>query len=217
MFTFILGSLLLLACLLVILFVYPKVEPVWLRYFVYFLGGTLLFQAGGFLYSWYTQKSNHSLFNLYILGQFLFYFYIFGKAIQGRRFKILIYIICSIFLSFYLTNILLGQGWHQFNSYTYNVGGILTILCCFLYLFELFASETTIHYFRVPMFWISTGLLFFHAGTIAYMSLLSYINKNNIDPEGKVYEIVMVVLNVLLYLLLSMGFLSNRIWKKEKS
>lgn len=210
----IIANITLLINIAVAFYFYKMLEPRWLRLFAWFLIITLLTQAAGSLYSNYTYRSNHFIFNIYIGIEYLFYFFLFYRAFNNKKMKYLIVIFAMAFVVFYVANIFFGKGLFIFNTATYTLGSILTIISCLLYFVFLFLSNETINYFRMPMFWIATGLLFYYVGDSVYMSLLDYIVKNNIDNGGHVYAIITVILNLLLYVLFTFGFLSNRPWKR---
>jgi hypothetical protein len=208
------GCVLILICLIISVSFYKKLEPKWLRVFTWFMLFTILTQVAGFVYSWYTKKSNHFIFNIYILVQFIFYFGVFFKTFQSKKLKLTTLLIGIIFLIYYWFNIIFKTGFYVFNSAGNSLGSILTILCCLLYFVSLFTSEAVVNYFRISMFWIATGLLFFFVGNFIYLSLIEYIVNHNLDARGNFYRYIMVTLNLLMYGLFSLGFISNQLWKK---
>ncbi|MEP6950664.1 MAG: hypothetical protein ABI863_15370 [Ginsengibacter sp.] len=177
---------------------------------------TIFTQVAGFVYSLYAKKSNHFIFNIYILVQFIFYFGIFYKTFQSKNLKLTTVLISFTFLIYYWFNIIFKTGFYVFNSAGNSLGSILTIFCCLLYFVSLFTSEVVVNYFRISMFWIATGLLFFFVGNLIYLSLIGYIVEHNLDPRGDFYRYIMVTLNLLMYGLFSLGFISNQLWKKTK-
>jgi hypothetical protein len=203
-----------LICLIISIFFYDKLEPKWLRLFTWFLLFAIVTQVTGFVYSANYKKSNHFIFNIYILVQFIFYFGIFYKTFQTKNLKLIALIIGLVFVIYYWSIIIFKTSFFIFNSASYSLGSILTIICCLLYFVSLFKSEEVVNYFRIPMFWIATGLLFFFVGDFVYMSLMGYIVKHNLDTGGHIYRYIMVTLNLLMYGLFSLGFISNQLWKK---
>ena len=194
---------------------YRRLEPQWLRWFTWLLMVTLIAQAAGSFYSNYFKKSNHFIFNIYIGIEFLFYFLLFHKEFRNKKTQKLTSMFAVTFTVFYLCKILFGKGLFVFSIASYIFGSVLTIICCLLYFVWLFVSDEPINYFRIPMFWIATGLLFYYVGESVYMSLLDYLVRNKIDEGGHFYTIITVILNLLLYTLTTFGFLSNRPWQKR--
>jgi hypothetical protein len=204
------GSLTILLAVVVALFKYNKLEPKWLRLFVVYLLITLLVQPFGYYFSKYTGKSNHFIFNSHQYLQFCFYIFLFYKSVIKKPLRLTIAIILTVFLSFALSNIYFGQGFYIYNSHTYSVGSILTLMCCIIYFWELFTSPEVQNYFYLPMFWIGTGILFYFAGSVVYLSFFDYITARNLDPDGNVYMLIMLTLNIMLYSMITFGFLTKK-------
>lgn len=217
MLGFIISSIPALIALLITIIFYNRLRPGWLRYFTYILLFLLISDYSAFLYSRITHNPNHFIINIVLLINFPIYFVIFYKTLQKQILKNIVLIFSAVFLVFYLYNILYLQGFSSINSYTYSVGSIILIICCLLYFSQVFVSEKEINYFTIPMFWISTGLMFYYAVNLIYNSLLNYIIDKNIDPHGNIFAVFMTVSNLILYGLFSVGFLCNQKWKVQKS
>ncbi|MDB5200000.1 MAG: hypothetical protein JWO92_1963 [Chitinophagaceae bacterium] len=205
----------LISLLTVILF-YKKLHPAWLRLFFYFLVFTLAVDAGAAFYSQYFKKSNHLILNIYLPVNFGFYFLLFFKAFERRSFKRFASLAFILFILFYLCDIIFIEGFYYFNIYSFCLGSILIVLCCLLYFMWLFTSDRVMNYFKMPMFWISTGLLFFYTGNLVQMSLMKYIIDNGLDPGSRIYDFIMVTLNVLLYGAFTISFICNQAWRKPR-
>jgi hypothetical protein len=194
---------------------YKRLQPKWVQHFFYFVLFCLLVDVGAHYYSAYFKKSNHFIINIYMIVCFAGYFLIFHKIAETKKMKLILYIFFSIYLLFSLYDIFFINGFYFFNSYSYSVGSILIIICCLLYFMRMLTSDNLINYFRIPAFWIVTGLLFYFAGNLVQMSLFSYI-LNNLDPGGKVYTMISVTLNIFLYGCFTISFICNHIWKKTR-
>jgi hypothetical protein len=215
MVSIVIASSAILVSLITCIFRYKKLEPDWLRLFAFFLFLDFTVQIAGYLYSSILKRSNHFIFNILLIFEFGFYFFIFYKALYRREFKLFVRILAIIFLLFAAYNLAFGETFYQFNQHTNSLGTLLLLITCLLYFAESFMSEYTINLFRTPMFWITTGLFFYYAGNGIYLSLLSYILKNNLDRNGQIYLKMTVGLNVMLYALFTIGFLCNQQWKKR--
>jgi hypothetical protein len=214
---FIISSVPLIISLLISIIFYKKLRPTQLRYFTYFLIFLLLSDYTAFLYSRITRQSNHSIINVLFLINFPVYFLLFYKILEKQLLKTIVLIFSIGYIIFYFINILSIQGFSSINSYTYSVGSIMLIICCLFYFAQVFVSEKQINYFTIPMFWISTGVMFYYAVNLIYNSLLNYIIDKNIDPHGYIFAVFMTVSNLILYGLFSVGFLCNQEWKAQKS
>ncbi|MGN6543108.1 MAG: hypothetical protein ACTHKY_20025 [Ginsengibacter sp.] len=212
---FIIGLIPVLISLLISIIFYKRLKPSWLRLFTWFLLFSMLISITGYFYSFYLKTGNHFIFNLYLLVQFLFYFGIFYKTFQTKKLKTFTLFVSICFLIYLLINFIFLDGFHTFNSLAFTIGSVLTILFCLLYFGALFNADGFINYFKIPMFWIATGILFFFVGNFLYLSFLNYILENNLDSGGNIYEVIIITLNLLLYCFFSIGFLSNQSWKKK--
>ncbi|MDQ2718565.1 MAG: hypothetical protein M3Z26_02205 [Bacteroidota bacterium] len=204
-----------LISLFISIILYKRLNPPWLRAFTWFLIFCIIISSTGYAYSFYLKKNNHFIFNIYLLVQYLFYFGIFYKTFQAKKLKKLTILVSCGFTIYLLFDFFFADGFYTFNSSAYTLGSVLTILFCLIYFGTLFKSDGFINYFRIPMFWIATGILFFFVGNFIYLSFINYILINNLDKEGNIYRFIMGTLNLLLYCLFSIGFLSNQTWKKK--
>ena len=216
MIEFIIGYITLFISIVVSIILYKRLQPKWLQHFTWFLLFTLLIQFAGFAYSYYIKKSNHFIFNFYILIQFLFYFFLFYKTFEKINLKRFTVLLTLLFVLYYTYNMLFGSGFFIFSTSSNTVGSVLIIVCCLLYFVSLFMSELNLNYFRIPMFWIATGLLFYFTGNTLYLSLTGYIVKHHLDTEENFY-VLMVILNFILYGSFTSGLLSNQVWKNGMS
>lgn len=194
---------------------YKRLQPQYLRLFTWFLIFTIFIQVAGYTYSTYFRKSNHFIFNIDLLIQYLFYFVIFYYTFETKKLKLLIILAGIIFILYAFYNFFNKSGFYVYSSATNTLGSIITILFCLLYFTTLFKFEASINYFKIPMFWIATGLLFFFVGEFIYLSFIDYIVAHNIDKGGNIYSFIIVTLNLLLFSFLSIGLLSNQPWKKR--
>jgi hypothetical protein len=202
--------------LITVIIFYKKLQPRWLQLFLYFFLLTFLESVGGYMYAYFMKQSNHFIENIYLLISFSFYFFLFYRSAETRKYNLIIRAFFTIFLLCTFLDLFFINGLSYFNTYSSSVGSILIILSCLIYFTHLFTSDRLLNYFRTPMFWISTGLLFFFTGSLVQNSLIIYFIANNIDPEGRIYYFIMVTLNILLHTAFIISFLCNQIWKKAR-
>ncbi|QEC67876.1 hypothetical protein FRZ67_11410 [Panacibacter ginsenosidivorans] len=210
-------SVTLLIALFVSLYYYKRLQPRWLRLFPFTMLLWVLVQVTGYWYWVITGNSNHFIFNLYLVPQYAFYFFIFYKAFINKKFKRVTLALAAFFLLFFCYQVLLKNSFYNYSTVTDNTGQLLVLLLCFLYMTELLMQETLINYFKLPLFWIVTGIMIFCVGNFVYTSFLDYILNNNLDPNGNVYIIITAVVTNLQYALFAAGFLCNEPWKKTRS
>ena len=202
-----------LICLLTAIIFYKRLQ-LWLRLFFYFLLITFIVDIGATIYSSYFKQSNHFIANIFYPISFTCYFLLFYKATEAKKIKKIVLASFIFYMLFVFYDMIYINGLYYINSYSYSVGSILILLCCMLYFMWLFASDSLINYFRTPMFWIATGLLFYFVGNLVQMSLFHYILS--LDPGGIIYSVISLTLTVLLYGSFTIAFLCNQVWKKAR-
>lgn len=151
-------------------------------------------------------KPNHWLYNLYLpIEYFLFsaVYYVTFCLKKTRR----IIVICSwLLLVFVIINITSLQKIKEFNTYTLLISGTLILTWVFLYFKQLLQKKEYINLLREPMFWISTGLLFFYAGNVFVAGTLNYFIKADL-PIAKLLLQMIKLLNILMFSLFIVAIL----------
>lgn len=114
-------------------------------------------------------------------------------------FSVIIHPMISIYWSMYIQKI------GEYNSYVSMLSAILIIFFSSFLIFELFRKKSQ-ELFNIASFWISTGLLFFYAGSFFIMGILNYLLKNDKNTATQLF-LINQLLNFLLYSLYIVGFL----------
>jgi hypothetical protein len=210
----IIASIPLLIALTISCFRYHQLEPRWLRLFTWFLMLTFIIQTSGYFYSLAFKKSNHFIFNLYTLIEYGFYPYIFSRTVKKVFTKKLIQVALLGFVLFFVYEIFLQRQFFIYNSLTSNIGEFLTLSCCLLYFADLLMDDELIDFFTIPMFWVTTGIMFAAVGDFLYMSFFDYILKYQLDPKGNVYSAMATALSIIEYVFFCIGFSCKKIWIK---
>lgn len=209
-----LGAITMVIALIISLVFYKKLEPPWFRIFPWFLFINLAIQLIAYWYWRITGKSNHFIYNIYILYEYGFYILICYLAARKAIFKRIIAIIAALFLLCYV--IWIPRDFFHYNSSIRNLSVLLSFICCILFLIEVLASDEVINFFSLPMFWIATGIMIANLGTFLYFSFFNYILRNNLDPDGTVYIIMTNSLAEIEFGFFAIGFLCKKIWKKTR-
>jgi hypothetical protein len=196
---------------------YKELRPVQLRVLVWTMIFWLVKEVIGVVYYDVTKNSNHFIYNIYILPQYLAYFFIFYKSYLSPLFKKITLYAGVAFIITYIYNIFILKQFYSFSgNIANNVGELITLALCCLYMAELLMQETFINYFRIPSFWIATGLMFYCTGNFVYFCMLGYILKNNLDPQGEIYMVITSVTTNVQFGLFTIGLLCNKPWIKVK-
>jgi hypothetical protein len=217
MLEIIIASTPLLIAVFIALSRYQKLEPRWLQLFPWFLLLTLIIQITGYYYSAIYRKSNHFIFNLYIPIEYGFYFIIYYKTLNRALVKkwVLFMSICFIMICFY--EMIPNMQFFVYSVIASNTGKLLTFCCCLLLLSELLMADELINFFRIPMFWITIGIMVTIIPEFLYLCFYRYISKHLLDPGGIVYGYITTITSILEYAFFAAGFLTNNTWKKLRS
>jgi hypothetical protein len=116
-----------------------------------------------------------------------------------------------------LLNLLFVQGFMNYHSYTMVVGSIFMVIFCGLYFYELLLNPLEGALFRDPMFWISTGILFFYLGDLSYDILFNLLQKYATNTSGKLFQNINNNLILMLYSCFIIAFLCRRNPRKSLS
>jgi hypothetical protein len=204
----IIGSIPLLAALLIAAFRYKKLEPAWLRLFPWFMAVTFIIQTTGYFYSLLlNNRSNHFIFNTYTFIEYTFYLFILYKAVRTKKFKRAVAAAGSVFVLVYCYEIFISGSFFVYSPVACNTGNFITLVCCILYLSEILMADRVVYFFRLPMFWIVTGLMFDCVGGFFYLCFFDYIVKNNVDADGQIYGLISTITTVVEYVFFIVGIL----------
>ena len=144
---------------------------------------------------------------------FIFYAYIFRGYLRHPFFKRLV----SVFMVFYplLVGILLLKGFTGQHFYAQSLGAVCMIFFCCCFFYELLLNPLEEQLRRDPMFWISTGILFFYLGSLSYKLLFSFLAKYAAGEGGKLFQSINNNLILMLYSCFIIAFLCKRSLRKS--
>lgn len=121
-----------------------------------------------------------------------------------RRQKILIWIGFAAFFSIYLTEVII-KGINVFSNHGYIAESILMLIIYLFILYSCFLEEYS-HWKYSPNVWICLGIILYFGGSIPYLSLLSYLEKNASTTGTFLFHFIIEGLANLRYIMLAMGF-----------
>jgi len=188
---------------------FNELKPTFLKWMVPFLLLTLAVEITGLI------MSRHDIYNLWMYNfftsfEFVFYSLLY-RAILANSFvkKIIVYAVI-VYLVLFVINISFIQGFYKLHTITYRIGSIMAVTWCYLYFRQLMKSEIYIPVFRDPLFWISTGLLFFYAGFFFYMTAGDIVLYAHIPYNTLVWDVISDSLNALLYTCFLISFVCQK-------
>jgi hypothetical protein len=145
------------------------------------------------------NDSNHWFYNIFTVIEFLLYTYIFSLAITNAKIKSIMRWSIPTFLIVAAINIFFIQKFYKFHTISYRIGAVMIVIWCYLYFRQLLQLEEDIVLAKNPMFWVSTGLLFFYLGFFVYMSAFDVIVYKNLSYNKDLWHGISYSLNTLLY------------------
>jgi hypothetical protein len=164
--------------------VFKATRHSYLKWFLPFLFVTAVIELTGAYRAQVLQLSNHPIYNIYSPVGILFYAYIF--SIHLKQFKKLVWSSVIILVSFAIINLAFIQGMGKFNSYTQIIGSFIIIIFSCLYLYTLMNMEQYQNLLKIPMFWITTGLLFSCLFSFVYWSFFEL----QVDYRGTLFRLL---------------------------
>jgi hypothetical protein len=204
-----------LGALLVSLWVYPNLKTTPLRLFPFFLGFILLTEG---VAGWLRVGLHQPAPALTVLGSttgFIFYAFVFRGYLQDPLFKKM----ASVFMIAYPLLVLADRvfikdagpqpAWLQ------SLGAVCMILFCCCFFYELLLNPVEEQLRRDPMFWISTGILFFHLGGLTYNLLFSLLERYAAGEGRKLFQNINNNLILMLYSCFIIAFLCLRGLRKS--
>jgi len=211
----IIGSIPLLLALIASVITRKKQAAGWLLLFPWFLLYTFINQWIGFFLWPLFHVENQLLFNIFMLVEKGFYFYVFYSVMKKQLFRRFIAAAVSGFLIIYIYDVMIINRLFNYGYYAANAGNLALVICGLLFFTELLISDEHVDIFSVPMFWIATGVIIFAVGVLSYLCFFSYI-INDVDKDGKIWRILATVLSVIEYTFFTVGFTIKRQWAQSK-
>lgn len=184
---------------------YQRIKFKFIRWLVPFLAFTCIVETAGYFQLVTINGSNHWWYNIYTAIEFVFFSIVFYAALDNRVLKKVIKTTAIVFALCFLINFFFIQGWNHFHTITYRIGSLMVICWCFFYFRELMKSEKIKTPVFEPMFWISTGLLFFYAGFFLYINAFDFIAYTKLKEYVSLFRFISNFLNLLLYSFILVG------------
>ena len=154
-------------------------------------------------------------YNIWIVNLLYFIFfpviyYIYSKSISNKKYVLWIKIFLIAYLIISVVNWVIIQNFiKEWNELPFVAGSLFLIITIILYFIELLQSEKVVIFHRTLLFWISVGLLLFHAGAIPFSIK---VNGYALIPGTHKLFLILYLLANTMYLTFTFGF----IWSKKE-
>lgn len=158
--------------------------------------------------------NNHPLYHAFQPVEYGLYAMYFFHTLRQPLVRKIIPVSIVLMGVFSVVNALFFQSiWSQ-NSYSFMLEAALLLVWSVIYFFELYTNFTPQNLRELPEFWVSTGVLFFYAGSFFQMGLHRYLMRVD-EPWARQLWVINLLLNILLYSLITVGFLCKTAQKKS--
>ncbi len=118
--------------------------------------------------------------------------------------KLLLGIGYAIFLVIFISEIII-KGIGVLSNHASVAQSLLLVITYLLVLYSEFTKQN-MKWKRSPEVWISFGLVLYFAGVVPYFSLIHYLQEHNSKINLLLFNITIIVLSNIRYLLLAVGF-----------
>lgn len=145
--------------------------------------------------------------NIFFITQFIFLYFTFRSSVKNSYLEVAFW----IFLSFACVNYFFIESPTKFNFFTAYSGAILLIVVALFYLQNLVRNSANESILKLPLLWISYGVLLYYAGTLFVFLFNNYLVKY--FPENHQY--IWILHNLLN--LTKNAFFSFALWKSYKA
>lgn len=176
-----------------------KYKKTYLKYFLAFLWYIVINEMYGKYIADVCEGNNSSIYNDYMIINFLFLLSIYWHRLEKRNYKrlILIFAICVTII--FIVNSHFENYLIETATLPFIVGSSSLIFAVGLYFIEILNSEKILHITKELLFWISFGILIFNVGAIpCIVSRTYYFDtfQTNFNFLNTLYLSLIFILNI---------------------
>ena len=187
-----------------------------LIYFSYYLIYISLGELVAKLITLSPIKYNLWWYNIFLNGQYFFYFFMYYELIKNMKIKRWLIVSYISYISYFIINyFFLFKGWNAYQSFPFTLGNVIIIFSIFYFLIELFQTEEILNLNKSLIFYISLGLLFHFILYSPTEVVVSYFTKFEQD-ENINYNIISYILffsNIIMYFFFLFGLWITKLSK----
>ncbi|MFT5821583.1 MAG: hypothetical protein ACI8ZM_002836 [Crocinitomix sp.] len=159
---------------------------------------------------WQLWQNNNPIYHVYAVIEFFLILRIFKLELSSLFSNKLFNFVFVSFLVFAVINAVAWQNIFLFNSNVTTISSFLIIVLVLIYFFSLLQKENLEPLGKMPIFWISAGLMLYFSTNL----VLFFISKNEIFALENGYTIwgIHAVVNIILFC-----FYTYALWIKPKT
>lgn len=174
---------------------------------------TLPFEAyGGYLQSF--RVNNLFIYHVLIPVQYAFYALIYYQCIESTSVKKSILLSVPLVAAAAIGLAFTIQPVSSYNSYVIVLCNLLILAWIMIYYRQIFVQLKIIRLGPEPMFWISTGLLFYCLGSFFVEGLMKRLIEQSPQLATRYYYNIFMVLVSFLYIMFMIAFLGRDFFTK---
>lgn len=192
---------------LVSLWCYQQIRDTPLKWFIPYLFFIVCVELVALYMMEVLKMHNVKLYNVTVPIEYIFYVYLFYRYLQGTMIKRVALILLIFIPSFSYLNLLFVEGFTNFSTTNLLVCSAIVVILCCAYFVDLFRGEEEIALLREPMFWITTGVLFFNLGGLSPNLFWQYLLRNTSKEYSDLIQLINDSLIYVLYTFISIGLL----------
>ncbi len=184
---------------------YKDIKNTKAKYFLFSIWFLVIIEiVGENFYAWFgTKHSRSPVYNFYTIVQFTFYLWWYRSLMQSLKRKRIITWFIMLNIVFTIINAIYVQDpFRELTSFSYALGVIFLVTTICYYFIEVFQSEKILKIRSSMYFWVSLGLLLFHAAFMPFFFAHSYF----IDGNLKLLSLVNFFLCSIMYICFAIGF-----------
>jgi hypothetical protein len=194
----------------------PFVVYLWLTFFVEILALYTHVMQNNYDYTWFIYIKNSLfcrniwLYNIYgylAMGLIGLCYY---NGLYNKIFKKVIglsIIVYSVFFALYFTTT--KSFFTLAMPYDLIIRTFIIMTYAFFFFYELLQSQDLIRFYKIPLFYITIGLLFWHVSAVPLFTFGDYFATTNAN-HLKLGELLILSINVVTYSCFIFGFLFGR-------
>lgn len=179
---------------------YRKINKSLLFYFVPYLFIIVIYEYGT-LNSWFTIKNSNVLsVNVIITFEFLFYSFLLIKTVGSEKKKWIFKGVFIFTILFLLLNAVFIQGLTRLHTYSLLLCNSFIIILSVNFFYELLNDKMELDsIFTYPLFWITTGILFFTLGQFSFFCFYEYMIRTGNTQSRFLFNTISNFSNAILY------------------
>jgi hypothetical protein len=161
-------------------------------------------------------ESNVWMYNLWFFFYFFYLARIYFEILEREWLRVIIRVFYGGFIVFVLVNSLFLQGFQQFQTLTYVVGGVFLIFLAGAYFWQMLVSTDNRWITRDPFFWLSFALMVNLGGSVPFWGMFNYLEENFYQVTLLYHRYISNGFIIFLNVLVMIAFLCRKNYPNRK-